>query len=96
MTGLGTRFTGFFHGSSVLFMRQDHRNRLNLTNFQRYLLRLGLNFVKTPTNEGTLYASPKNIDFMLTEHRGEEERWYDSKNGKVKGCFGSSFSEDRG
>ena len=45
--GTRTRFTGFFHGTSVLFMRQDHRNRLNLTNFQRYLLRLGLNFVKT-------------------------------------------------
>ena len=40
----------------------------NLTNFQRYLLRLGLNFVKTPSNEGTMYASPKNIAFMLSKH----------------------------
>ena len=65
--GTRTRFTGFFYGTSVLFMRQNHRNRLNLTNFQRYLLRLGLNFVKTPTNEGTLYASQKNLEFMATE-----------------------------
>ena len=49
-------------------MRQDHLGRLNLTNFQRYLLRLGLNFVKTPSNEGTMYASPKNIAFMLSKH----------------------------
>ena len=72
--GTRTRFTGFFHGTSVLFMRQDHRNRLNLTNFQRYLLRLGLNFVKTPTNEGTLYASPKNIDFMKTDREVKKKK----------------------
>ena len=28
--GTRTRFTGFFHGTSVLFMRQDHRT-VNLT-----------------------------------------------------------------
>jgi hypothetical protein len=71
--GTRTRFTGFFYGASVLFMRQDHRNRLNLTNFQRYLLRLGLNFVKTPTNEGTLYASPKNLVFMATPYRTKKK-----------------------
>ena len=78
-------------------MRQDHLGRLNLTNFQRYLLRLGLNFVKTPSNEGTMYASPKNIAFMLSKHIPKKKgRYFREAERQEEVCFGPSFFEDHG
>ena len=94
--GTRTRFTGFFHGTSVLFMRQDHRNRLNLTNFQRYLLRLGLNFVKTPTNEGLCMLLRRISTSWKTERNVKKKDGTIRRMKRSKDSFGSSFSEDFG